>query len=683
MQDKSHFKAVSQQHILNILHNSEIGLWEWDMQNDINQINERWAALIGYTVEELSPLTFSRFESLIRPDDLSIIGAAITAKQAVPERQFNCVFRMQHKRGHWVWIKARGDYSRYDGDMPVALAGVHFEVTDLMGSIELERVVYQQLDELMAGTRVAFYAFSPTPPYQLNYASPNLFQEFGLSMQTGEINQDWQARLHPDERDYVIAEFIQFMKSPKKIDLIRTFRFRNDEGVYQYIEDHCHKVVENGQVIRVIGSAQNVQEFMDKDRLLKRIADVALGLLYKFVRHPDGSMSFPFVNKSILDIYGVTAEEVSEDAAVVFSTIHPDDVQRVSESIELSAQTMQPWDCEYRVNRENDTIWVRGQSVPELESDGSIAWYGMIMDVTETKRTEQLLREYQVQLERAQEIAQLGHWRANMITGELFWSDIIYAIFGFDKATTEPSVELFSSCVHPDDIEAVRESERIAIETGLHDVEHRIIRPDGEIRWVHELADFTQTDGKDKYLTGTVRDITETKQLELELRRLSDTDALTQIDNRRSFFLKAAPALSRQSRSQKPLSVIMFDIDHFKRVNDEQGHSVGDQVLVRVSAEIRNRLRGIDVFARLGGEEFVILIEETTVEQAALLAENLRQLIAELSIKTEHGPPFNVTASFGVAERIGNESLDDLLGCADKAMYKAKHSGRNQVIIAE
>ncbi|RUO20146.1 PAS domain-containing protein [Aliidiomarina haloalkalitolerans] len=683
MQNQSHFKAVSQQHILDILHNSEIGLWEWDMQNDINQINERWAAMIGYTVEEISPLTFTRFESLIHPDDLPIIHAALEAKQAVPERLFSCVFRMQHKQGRWVWIKARGDFSQFESGKPVAMAGVHFEVTELMGKIELERVVYQQLDELMAGTRVAFYSYEPTPPYHLNYVSPNLTADFGLSMHSGDINTDWHQRLHPDERDYVIAEFRQFMASKRRTDLIRTFRMRDKNGVYQYIEDHCHKVIENGEVVRVVGSAQNVQEFMDQDRLLKRIADVALGLLYKFVRAPDGTVSFPFANKSIFDIYGVTAEQVAEDASSVFAAIHPDDVQRVAESIEESAQTLLPWDCEYRVIRGDSTMWVHGQSVPELESDGSIAWYGMIMDITEAKHTEQQLREYQFQLERAQEIAKLGHWRANMSSGELFWSDTIFAIFGFDKQDITPSLDLFNSCVHPEDIEAVRESERVAMETGLHNVEHRIIRPDGEIRWVHELADYTQTESNGRYLTGTVRDITETKLLELELRKLSDTDALTQIDNRRSFFLKALPMLNRQNRIQQPISVIMFDIDEFKRVNDLRGHSAGDQVLIKVSAAVRSRLRGMDLFARLGGEEFIVLAESITCEQAVNVAEQLRHLVSQLEIKLDRDNVFKVTASFGVAERLLDESLDDLMIRVDKAMYRAKQTGRNRVAVAD
>lgn len=683
MQNQSHFKAVSQQHILDIIHNSEIGLWEWDMQNDINQINARWAAMIGYTVEEISPLTFARFESLIHPEDLVMIHAALEVKMAAPDQLFSCVFRMQHKQGNWIWIKARGDFSQYEGDRPVAMAGVHFEVTELMSKIELERVVYHQLDELMEGTKVAFYSCEAKPPYQINYISQNLAKEFGLSLQAGDINSDWQQHLHPDDRNHAIMEFKEFMAARDKTDLTRTFRMRNVHGVYQYIEDYCHKIIENDEVVRVVGSAQNVQEFMDTDRLLKRIADVALGLVYKFELTPEGVMRFPFVNKSIKDIYGVSAEEVIEDARFIFERIHPDDIQHVKDTITHSAETLTPWDCEYRVIRTDDTIWVRGQSIPEAEQDGTIAWYGMIMDTTQAKLAEQQLREYQFQLERAQEIAKLGHWRANLQTGELFWSDIIYEIFGFVKEEITPSVSLFSSCVHPDDIAAVRESEQKAVATGLHDVEHRIIRPDGEIRWVHELADFTHTDKNGKYLTGTVRDITETKLLELELRKLSGTDALTQIDNRRAFFSKAMPLLNRQLRNQMPVSVIMFDIDHFKRVNDQFGHGAGDQVLIKVSAAIRNRLRGMDLFARLGGEEFIVLTEDITLQQAEHVAEQLRQVISQLKIEIDNEHDFSVTASFGVAELLPDESLDDLLTRADKAMYSAKQSGRNKVVVTD
>jgi PAS domain-containing protein len=113
---------------------------------------------------------------------------------------------------------------------------------------------------------------------------------------------------------------------------------------------------------------------------------------------------------------------------------------------------------------------------------------GTFQDITERKLTEMALEESRAQLEEAQSLAKLGHWSANLTTGELQWSDEIFRIFGLDRARHTPSVQAFHQAVHPDDLELVRESERRAAATGVHDVVHRIVRPDGAVRYVHELA---------------------------------------------------------------------------------------------------------------------------------------------------------------------------------------------------
>jgi PAS domain S-box-containing protein len=140
---------------------------------------------------------------------------------------------------------------------------------------------------------------------------------------------------------------------------------------------------------------------------------------------------------------------------------------------------------------------------------------GTAQDITERKQTEMALQESRSRLEEAQSLAKLGHWSAELATGELKWSDEIYRIFGQDPAHFTPTIDAFDLAVHPDDLELVNESERRASVTGVHDVVHRIVRPDGEVRYVHELA-HAQTDaaGQVVRLTGTVQDVTELKQTE-------------------------------------------------------------------------------------------------------------------------------------------------------------------------
>jgi len=137
----------------------------------------------------------------------------------------------------------------------------------------------------------------------------------------------------------------------------------------------------------------------------------------------------------------------------------------------------------------------------------------------------------------------------------------------------------------------------------------------------------------------------------------------------------------RAERFQHALSVLMVDIDSFKAVNDNWGHSVGDRVICAVAEACRVRVReGVDTVARLGGEEFVVILPETTATNARLVAESLRQAVQNQQVANDDGERVPFTVSIGVAALgTGGDSFEQLLNHADKALYKAKQTGRNQV----
>ena len=160
--------------------------------------------------------------------------------------------------------------------------------------------------------------------------------------------------------------------------------------------------------------------------------------------------------------------------------------------------------------------------------------------------------------------------------------------------------------------------------------------------------------------------------------RLARVDPLTGLANRRAFLDQAAPIWNTARRSQRPLAAMMIDIDFFKAINDTHGHAMGDRVLQKVSGLLADACRGGDLLARWGGEEFVIVLPETSAEQAAQLAERLRGKIAELKMGSPRDP-FTFSASFGIAERNAHETLDELIHEADEWLYRAKQGGRNRV----
>lgn len=172
-----------------------------------------------------------------------------------------------------------------------------------------------------------------------------------------------------------------------------------------------------------------------------------------------------------------------------------------------------------------------------------------------------------------------------------------------------------------------------------------------------------------------IRDITERKHLEEQLQQQAITDPLTGIYNRRRFNELLADECARSSRHSLPLSLILFDIDYFKRINDSLGHQVGDLVLKELSAHINANIRSNDHFARWGGEEFAILVTDCNILCCHIFAEKLRQLVEQ------HGFAGNgtISCSFGITEYIQNELPDAFLARADANLYRAKQNGRNRV----
>ena len=348
------------------------------------------------------------------------------------------------------------------------------------------------------------------------------------------------------------------------------------------------------------------------------------------------------------------------------------------------------YDCEVRVrHRDGRLIWIRDFGrVVSWTLEGQPEWVsGAHLDITSHKDLEQSLREESeanrelIQtLERAQEIGNLGYWKANLDAGDLYWSEKVFEIFGVSSDTFTPSVNAFRTFIHAEDLALVDAMEVQARQTGLFDVEHRVVRPDGSVRWVYERGDYTPVGGGHVFI-GTVRDITEQKEQEARLRELSFTDPLTQIPNRRVFMERLNESYELFSRREVPASVVMIDIDHFKAVNDTYGHGAGDEVIGNVARTLADRVRESDVPCRLGGEEFGVLLPGTGIEEAMDLAERLRVEIAGYACTTYRGEVFQVTVSAGVSRfNREDEHPEQALQRADAALYLAKATGRNRVM---
>jgi diguanylate cyclase (GGDEF)-like protein/PAS domain S-box-containing protein len=285
---------------------------------------------------------------------------------------------------------------------------------------------------------------------------------------------------------------------------------------------------------------------------------------------------------------------------------------------------------------------------------------------------------------RSQYFARIGTWDWDVDTDRLYWSEAIYGMFGYKVGEVMPSYELFCRSVHPDDQARVRAGELRCIETGEnHDEEYRVIWPDGSTHWLRETGNVVKdTQGQVIKMMGVVRDITEEKASAKQLRKLAHRDPLTGLPNRLMLEERLSKALERAHANATRVALVFVDLNGFKAINDQHGHAVGDRVLITTATRLKNTLRESDTVARIGGDEFVLILEGLTQgknlqEEAHGICE---KIFAGLAAPVSVGDTWrHIGTSLGVAIFPDHaSSLDTLIHVADLAMYEAKRSGNNQ-----
>jgi diguanylate cyclase (GGDEF)-like protein/PAS domain S-box-containing protein len=314
------------------------------------------------------------------------------------------------------------------------------------------------------------------------------------------------------------------------------------------------------------------------------------------------------------------------------------------------------------------------------EQDRWVGYLAICIDITERKRIHEALAARDCLFEKLSAHVPGGIYQQQMdIQGRSRFTYISRGMCELYELTPEhmqKEVDAVFSRIHPLDAQRIRES---VYQSAEHlkpwREEYRINAPRQGLRWLRVEATPERLADGEVLWHGFVSDITQMKRVEEDLRTLSVTDALTGAFNRRYFQERFSVELARVHRQGAKLSVIMLDIDNFKRINDQLGHAKGDWALQAVSQRISLRLRRNDVFCRLGGEEFMVLCPDTNAQQAYQLAVELWQGLRSRAVD---GIGI-VTASFGVAGWREGEGEDALLLRVDSLVYAAKQAGRDRV----
>ncbi|MBQ4835375.1 MULTISPECIES: GGDEF domain-containing protein [Pseudoalteromonas] len=282
-------------------------------------------------------------------------------------------------------------------------------------------------------------------------------------------------------------------------------------------------------------------------------------------------------------------------------------------------------------------------------------------------------------LREIQKLAKVGTWSLNHLSYNLsLSSELSMILFGEEQVPQSLSWDSFLQLIGGLAEQNIGTTimQEVIIGGQQKTFEHKMVKPDGETLYVkHCCETFYNSIGQPLNSVGLMQDITLEKINEIRLEQLSITDELTGLNNRRKTNEVLVAQHDLVQRYDSDCTAILFDLDLFKQFNDLFGHQTGDEVLQTVAQKIKDNLRSADICGRWGGEEFLVICQNTPVSDATMVAEKLRCVIAAINLSCK----MPVTASFGVAQFSKGEPLQAFLKRLDQTLYTSKKAGRDQV----
>ena len=422
--------------------------------------------------------------------------------------------------------------------------------------------------------------------------------------------------------------------------------------------------------------------------IARREADVAQRRLAAVVESSDDAIITKDVDTTITSwnrgaelLYGYTSEEAVGRSA---SLIVP--VEREAEEREIVARALAGERVEHRTTTRvckdgtTKTVALSVSAIRDAQG-GVIAISAIARDITGAARAEQSLRQAEERFRCSFDEARIGMMIIDLESRYERVNDAFCEIVGYSHEQLEGLAR--EHITHPDDVAADKQAVRTLLSGSAtsHVCEKRYIHASGHPVWAAmNLTLIRDDEGRPRHFIAQVQDITERRIHEHQLQHMADHDPLTGLLNRRSFERELNSHVSRVARYGPAGAVLVIDLDNFKYLNDSQGHSAGDDLIVRIARALRARLRDSDVLARLGGDEFAILLPHEDEHEAQTVAEALLKVVSDQTNPQLVGEHRRITASIGIARFDDGEGLtaEEIMVNADLAMYDAKEAGRGR-----
>jgi len=700
---------------------NQLADWEWDLETGLIHFNQNFVERAGGVVNH-NTVTIDWLQGRIHPQDKSIVVKAINEYLHNSERPLEIVFRIYDADHQCLTVQCRGAFAR---NSKIRMLGIF---TFLTGSEQVERKLnrYFQLERLMAELSQKFLT--------VNQGGVEKVLVEGLTLLTDSIEGVRSCLIHCESdhmhslpKAYEWGEPIydsmsQYIASLNKEGLESLSALFSAETAI-FLPDSFYNIALQQDILNGMGSSMAIalplrgeklgrgclllgfddlsEPWRKEDvSLLRSIADLFFIILDREAVQTKlhARQELLLENQAIAKIGSWVLENDSEilncspevhrifeidlnqdvDFELFLQFVHPDDSRNAAEVIGQSIEERIPYDLVYRIISSTGQLkYIHGRGQAIVDEQGCLLRrVGSVMDITERKLAEEKLRLSAIMFESTQEGALITDKDSHIIAVNQAFTDIT----GYSEAEALGNKpDILKSGKH-DAIFYQRMYDALNSQ-GVWKGEIWNKRKNGDF-YPEWLSIKNVYDDNDQIMNriAVFTDISHIKKSEEQIEHLSYHDPLTGLPNRLLFQSRLTHALDIAKRNQYQLAVMYIDLDHFQNINDSLGHNVGDEVLIMVSERLKNRVRESDTLARIGGDEFIILLEQIDgVEQAAFVAQSILDILTE-PFKFEDGSSVFIGASLGVSF-FPNDGLTatDLISHADAAVSQAKDNGRNSV----
>ena len=657
---------------------ARLGNWEWNpTSGDLNWSDEVFR-VYGFTPGEFVP-TFSKFTEAVHPEDRERLTRAIddALNRGAP---YDLEHRLNSPDGEERIVRCRGEVERDEDGEPTLMFGTAQDVTEqklaaraLEGSERRFRSVVQNSSEIVKITDA---------DGTLRYASPAFGRIFGHDPQEA-IGTNVLDYVHPNDLRRIQQETEEALNSPGVNSNMVEYRFRHADGSWRWVESVGTYLLDDPAVEGVVVNVRDVTERKQAEEELEESHDLLRAVMdgttdAVFVK--DLQERYLMINQAGAEALGKSIEDViGKGDTELFAE---EDVQEVVEEdrdILAAGETRTNEDTKTAEGQTRTFLSTKG---PYRDGEGNVVgMFGVSRDITDRKRAEQALQKSERRLRTVAAGAPVIMFAIDSEGIFTFESGTALEDLGLEPGANVGRSVFEAYTAFPKVLDNVRRA--LAGEDVVDTVEI------GERAYHATYSPQFNEDGKVYEIIGVATDVTERWKLERDMEHWATHDPLTGLANRRLLFARLAGALDRSERQGESICLLFADLNSFKEVNDLYGHEAGDALLAALAGRVESCLRSSDMAARVGGDEFCVLLEASSnTEEAVRIAERLAaSLEAPFSVGTSADTPtVEISASIGIAVKgkdSGNVSPDELMREADAAMYRAKERGGEPYEIIE